>query len=287
MSMAKFTFYKISVELANKISLLMEDKPKHQVVLEAFDVEEPIIFQHVGVTLAYVKHKRVGDYIIGSLGRQSETEVPGPPSTGFETATQEAWPHVLVIINVSSAQPLGQTVAVMMDGGVFRRPLSPLKSLVDNMTHTNELLDGYELIPNSVSRQETFWDIIKTRTGRIQKLTFDLAAPNFLGVHDELSESLRGIRDRYNATKATIAIENPEGSLQIPRDDDFVEQAVTYATSGAGDIKLKAKEEGPIDAKRQLVTASIQSLDTSVIVESDNPETVKRICDTVFSCLKR
>lgn len=287
MSQSKFTFYKVSVELADNLSLFREEKPKHQVVRDAFNVDEPIIFSHQGAVLAYVKHKTVGDYIIASLGKQSEAELSGPPSTGFQATVQEEWPHVLVIINTGPHQPVGQTIAVLKDGNVFKAPLNALRSLVDDMTANNELLDGYELILNSVSTKESFWEIIRSRTGRIQKLTFDLAAPNFLGLNDEISESMKKIKTQYNATKATVAIENPEGSLHVPKQDAFVEQAVNYATKGAGDIKLKVQEEGTINAKRNIVTASISTIDTKVVIESENPETVKDICDTLFSCLKR
>lgn len=285
MSSTKFTFYKISVELTENLSLFREDKPKNQVVIDAFTAEEPIIFSHQGAVLAYVQHKTVGDYIIASLGKQSETELSGPPSTGFESVTQEEWPHVLVVINTGSTQPLGQTVAIMKDGNVFKAPLNALRSLVDHIAATSSLLEGYELIPNSISTKESFWDIIRSKTGRIQRLTFDLAAPNFLGLNDEISESMKGLKNTYNATKATVAIENPEGSLHVPREDPFVQQAVNYATQGAGDIKLKVQSEGTINAKKNIVTASISTIDTKVVVESENPETVKSICDTLFSCL--
>lgn len=287
MSASKFTFYKISVELAQQLPLFREEKPKHQVVKDAFDIEEPIMFSHHGAILGFVRYKTVGDYVIGALGRQTEAQLSGPPSTGFESITQEEWPHVLVIINISATQPLGQTIAVQKDGNVFKAPLNALRSLADEMVAKNHLLEGYELILNSVSTKASFWEIIRTRTGRIQKLTFDLAAPNFLGLDDEISDSMKKLKSHYNATKATIAIENPEGSLLVPKEDQFVQQAVNYATEGAGDIKLKVQDEGTINAKRNIITASIATIDTKVVIESENPETVKSICDTLFSCLKR
>lgn len=286
MSTSKFTFYKVSVEFTENLSLFTHHKPKNEIVRDAFNATEPITFSHHGSTLAFVKHRIAGDYIIASLGRQSEARLSGPPSTGFTETTQEEWPNVLVIINTSVQQPLGQTIAVMYDATVFKKPLSALRSYVDSATATNELLEGYELILHSVSKKESFWEIIRTRTGRIQKLTFDLAAPNFLGLNDEVSEGMKSIKKRYNATKATLSIENPEGSLIVPKGDQFVDQAANYATKGAGDIKLKVQEEGTISAKGVTVTATISTVDTKVVVESENPEMVKSICDRLFSCLK-
>lgn len=286
MPKSKFSFYKISVELAIKLTLFTQNKEKHQVVVDAFDVDEPVIFSHYGAVLAYVKYKTVGDYIIGALGRQSEAQLSGPPSTGFQAVTQEEWPHILIIINTSAKQPFGQTIAIEKDSRVFQEPLSALRSLTEEMVVKNELLQGYELLINSVSTKESFWEIIRSKTGRIQKLSFELAAPNFLGLNDEISQSMKDVKNHYNATKATVSIENPEGSLQVPKEDAFIQQAVNYATQGAGEIKLKVQEEGTIDAKRNKVTASIQSLDTRIIVESENIETVRTICDKLFLCLK-
>ena len=286
MRTTKFTLYKVSVELADKLSLFREEKPKHEVVKDAFDTDQPIIFEHQGSTLAYVKHKIVGDYIIASLGKQSEAELSGPPSTGFKAVSQEEWPHILVIVCVSPTQPLGQTIAVMKDSEIFSAPIHALRSLVSYMTPHNELLHGYELILSSLSRTESFWEIIKTRDGRIQRLSFDLAVPNFLGLNDEISKSMKTINRKYNATKATIAIENPEGSLHVPLQDEFVQEAVNYASEGAGDIKIKVQEEGVIDAKKNIITASISSLDAKMVIESEDPKIIKAVCDKLFSCLK-
>jgi hypothetical protein len=286
MSVTRFNFYKISVERTQNISLFTDVRPKHQVVKDAFDVGEPITFMHRKILHAFVKHRVVGDYIIGSLGRQSETELSGPPSTGFEATVQEEWPHVLAIINTSDQQPFGQTIAIERDDTVFRSQISQLRALVEEMSATSSTLEGYELILNSVTTQESFWEIVRSRTGRIQKLTFDLAVPNFLGLNNVLSESLRQIKDDFNATNATVSIQNPEGNLSIPHSSTFVGEAVEYASAGAGDIKLQVANEGTVDAKRNKVTARIETVDTHVVVETENVETVKRICDTLFSCLE-
>lgn len=282
----KFNFYKVSVELAVKMTLFREKLKNNELVSEAFSLEDPLTFVHQGQTLAYVMHNRVGDYIIGSLGKQSEAELSGPPSTGFAPILQDEWPHVLMIVNVSSRQPLGQTIAIQKDDRVFRHPKNQLQSLLEESCAQNQKLDGYELIVNSVTTKESFWDIVRSRTGSIQKLTFDLAAPNFLGLNDSLSKSMKEIKTQFNATKATVSIENPEGSLQIPKSSEFVQEAVNYATKGAGDIKLKVKEEGTVDAKRNKVTAQITAFDTRMVVEGENIQTVQAICDRLFLCLK-
>jgi hypothetical protein len=286
MGSTKFTFYKVSVELANQTSLLAQGRSKNELVADAFNVNEPITFNHQGGTLAYLVHKVVGDYIVASLGKRSEAELSGPPSKGFELTTQEEWPHVLVIINTSAKQPLGQTIAIQWDNSVFREPVNQLRALVDARAAQNDKLDGYELVLASVATPDSFWDIVRSRTGRIQRLTFDLAAPNFLALNNALSASMKEIKEQFNATEATVSIGNPQGGLQIPTDSKFVQEAVEYATKGAGEIKLKVKEEGTLDAKKHRVTAQIATIDTEVIIKSDNVEQTRAICDKIFSCLE-
>ncbi|MDB5184972.1 MAG: hypothetical protein JWN38_780 [Candidatus Saccharibacteria bacterium] len=164
--------------------------------------------------------------------------------------------------------------------------MNQLKKYTEEVSGIKDVLDGYELIINSVTTRESFWDIVRAKTGRIQKLTFDLAAPNFLGLNTALSDSMREIKDQFNATKATVSIENPEGSLRIPNTSNFINEAVEYATGGAGDIKLKVQEEGIVDAKRNKVTAQIATVDTRVVIETDNVQTARTICDRLFSCLE-
>lgn len=286
MTKKSFNFYKIAVEPTDNLHLFA-NHDKGQIIKDAFTIEKPVEFVHFTVTYAYTKVAQHGDYIIGYLGKKSVAKIGGPPEKLFEPTTTESWKKVLMVVNTSTQQPYGQTIALQKDVSVFDTPLIQLNGLIKDMTLHNDKLDGYELIVNSVISEESFWKIVKSKTGKIEKLSFNLAAPNFLGLKTSLADSMRDVQKNYNATTAELIIGNPSGGLKVPEGDKFINEAVEYASGGQGDIQLEVLDEGKVDPKRNVVSAKIETMDTKILVESSDPETIKQICDTLFSCLKR
>ena len=290
MAQQRFHFFKVSVEdsATEQSTVINRLTDKGEILKALFHADKPIEFTHrKNQKLAYVIKCVVGDYIVASLGKKSEVNLSGPPETGFESKKQEEWPNVLLIINTSKEQPFGQTIAVQLNASVFEYPEFPIKSLVVELQKRSglECVFDYEFIVHGVKNESSFWDIVKKKSGKISKLTFDLATPNFLNLNDELSESLKQVRRDYNATSIETTLKNNNGGIFVPRSSQLINELVNYSNNGAGEIKIQTIDDGRISTTEYKTSTTIEQNEMRVVVEGNDLDKIKEICDSIYSCL--
>jgi len=155
-----------------------------------------------------------------------------------------------------------------------------LKHFADEV-NTHIFSSGYTIAINPITEEKEFWKIVEENENKIEKLTFSFNSPNLFGIKNSLNEDLKDLQKEYSSTKVSLELENPDGKLNIPK-NDLTKQSVEYVTKGGGQysLKIKGKYKKVISSKDNIKTKTFDDLD--IHINGSNQETLFSILDTIF-----
>lgn len=282
----KLQFFRIFIAQSSQLSLLADTTiTKGELISEAFgQQEEPMYYTSGESEYAYVVHKKTGNYIYASLAKKGRVKIQHSPEEDFEIEAVDTWPRVPLLINTDSDPENGQSIAIELNGSIFQHPHVQIRILVSELNKTILKRKGYEMAIHPISEQNEFWDVVSRFEGSINSLEFEFSAPNLFNSTDSLNDELRDARDHFGMTKASIKVENSDGELRVPSDNNFIKQGVNYITEGGGEYKIKLKNRNIITGADSIKSKEIN--ETELEIAASNKETLKEFCDTLFSWLK-
>lgn len=262
-------------------ALFEANRAKIEILTDILTRKDPIAYKHRGVDLAYSYVKRQDNYIVAKIGRKSQIKRHLPPNEGFKVKGEENWPCCGVVFNLSTDPQEGQRIAFEYKIGVFSSPHEQLKNFSEKINETLATY-GYVISINPITEHQEFWKLIRNGKGKIEKLTLTFEAPNLFRLQGSLNEDLNRLKERFNLNKATIELENSEGKLAVPEDDEFIKEGAEYITRGGGQyaIKLKGgKSKKILKSTDNIVTKSFEFEDLEFITDNDGvaKETLKQI----------
>ena len=230
--------------------------------------------------LAFVLVSIKKNYFIARLGKKASIKRNSPPDKKFEETHEENWPYCTVIINTNTDNGTGQKIAFEFKSNIFPSPFEQLKHFADEI-NMHIFSSGYAIAINPITEEKEFWKIVKENENKIEKLTFSFNSPNLFGIKNSLNEDLKDLQKEYSSTKVSLELENPDGKLNIPK-NDLTKQSVEYVTQGGGQyaLKIKGKYRKVISSKDNIKTKTFDDLD--IHISGSNQETLFSIIDTIF-----
>lgn len=282
----KVQYYRIFVEKTRQLSLFdAHNSKKQDLIYEAFNVRKPLYFKAGKQRLVFLTKVEVGPYILGTLAKAAHVNVQKSPEEGFVTESIESWPHVPVIINTDPNPKTGQSIIIGWNRAVFENPLFQLRILARELTRTSILDKGYEMAINTITDRGDFWRHIKDYRGHINSLTFSFEAPNLFGTKDALNDELRDAQDSFGITRAQVSLENSAGELNVPEDNQFVNESLKYISDGGGSYKIKLKNKRSISSREATKAASLEDIEFEIA--TNDRKAFEKLCDKLFLWLDR
>lgn len=118
--------------------------------------------------------------------------------------------------------------------------ISKIKDLIAKVISNDICSFGYTLYIELVTKVMDFWSYVNENKKKLESIEFTLVYPNFLEGYDTVKDFTSAFVE-YNPQIITTKIENKEGHLQLPENRTFINDALSYASSGAGSWKATAK----------------------------------------------
>jgi hypothetical protein len=175
-----------------------------------------------------------GGYLIAKLGRQISSVENEPPEKDFAEITRDAWRASIIIIDPTHHSD-GQKLAFEANNDVGGA-LPIIKSLADHLN--DDPRTSYIIEANPIVDPQTFWEFEEKNRGDITSISFELIAPNMVGIRDQLTRDMTGFRDNEKARKVKIGLQNTDG---LSLNDTRVREMVDYTMEGGGSVKAAAK----------------------------------------------
>jgi hypothetical protein len=204
-----------------------------------------------------------GGWLVVKLAPRRKAVIHKPD---FRSEFVEDWPHVTLFIN---NDPEVQVVGVSRNQRAFKDPFSVVRKLDRRITrHLTQR--GLTVHFQSMYDQTEFWDLMLKQQGNVQKVRFEMIAPNMANISGILKLDLKRLNQESNAQKTTVELEATAGTaLQINESDDLIAGCVEYSANGGGDIKVKLR-----NVKKEIRTStSIRTFEADeVVFENTTPE---------------
>lgn len=159
--------------------------------------------------------------------------------------------------------------------------ITKIKDLIAKVISKNISSFGYTIYIELVTKATDFWSYVNENRKNLESIEFTLVYPNFLEGYDTVKDFVEGF-GVYNPQIITTKIENKEGHLQIPQNRKFINDALGYASSGAGSWKATAKGVKKLKSSESVPNINELPVDISEL----RPEQIEYINDIFNSILR-
>ena len=221
----------------------IEDLKKHKNEFFAEALRAVNAFMYPRATVIHQVVVRDADLTVLRLGVERDLQ---RQRRDFTTEPVEHWPDTWVAID---NRPHIQKCIIQKQGG-FQHTRTVAKILEDTL---NERLQHYQLacVFEPIYGTSVFWDLIERFTGRITQIEFELISPNMSNLSEALTVDLKTLTRETSTQRTRLQLNSdPKAALTPTRDDAMISGLVDYASTGGGDIMLRAR-----GVKRKMHTA--------------------------------
>lgn len=272
MQLQYYSYALVETKQAN-LGIYPENKNKPEIVKEMlYEHLSEKTFPHYGSTLGFLVTDEIGEYLICTLGKKSTNTIAKSPAEQFKVEHQDDWKRSKLFFFL---HPQAQYVAAEYKPSIFSNPLNQLNAIAEQLNIVL-LGKGYELIFRPILKEEIFWDAINEYKGSIQKVQFDYVAPNWLNTTSKIHEGLKDYKAKYGITDLSLTLENKEGNLVVPEDDETLKENVEEATKGGGRITVKAKnkivysseKKSNVKSQEVFIEMDLEGGDDATIIEA-------------------
>lgn len=264
----RFELFRLSLMLRTELSLFATDESREDFLRRIFSDDQ--IFPHRGTTYHYVPlggaiaggsgSTDPRTVIVGSIGRQVETEENLSPSEGFTEHRRETWKAATLVIDPSDHED-GQKISVEFDAKVGK-PIGIIRSFCEHINENFESL--YTIESQPIFDLESFWSWVSEHNSEIVEFSIQLVAPNGLfNTRNTIREEMKLARELTNASQVGITLKGQE-PLNIAADP--IQEAVDYVESSGGVLRSKAADGSRYSSLQRPKTVEILTSD------SDAPE---------------
>lgn len=275
MKLQYFTYFLNPLQQA---PLFQDDRDKNDILRDLLK-RRTIEYETRGVKLAFVLVSEKDGYIIGRLGKRASIKRNSPPDQKFEETYEENWPNCFVVFNTNTNHGTGQKIAFELKTSVFPSPFEQLKHLADEL-NSSLFSSGYAIAINPVTEEKEFWKLVDDNREKIEKLTFTFNSPNLFGIENSLTEDLKSLQKQYSSTKVSLELENPDGKLNIPK-NDLTNQSIEYITKGGGQYTLRFKgKKIVLRSKDNIKTKTFDDID--IHISGNNQQTLFNVLGKIF-----
>ena len=215
-----------------------------------------------------------GKYFL-KFARVTHKSVTNKVEDDFVPGTVRDYPNCKIFIDTKSQ------IMVIEKNTDVAADIIKIKDVIAKVISKDISSFGYTIYIELVTKVTDFWEYINENSKNLQAIEFTLVYPNFLEGFDSVKDFIKAFGG-YNPQVITTKIENKDGHLKLPRNQKFINEALGYASSGAGNWKVSAK--GTKKLKSSEAVPNINKLPTDI--SSLGEEQIERIND-IFDSIKK
>lgn len=248
--MAIFEFLRIS--LAAKADLFA-DLTRQQFLRQAFSRRWDFTYRKRLYT--YTPLPRMMDDIVGGIvGREISEFHNDGPDTHWSIIEQKHWPIAYLALDIGEREQ----IAAFQNHNRVGSPLGLLESLLEHIARDPSYL-GWRPSVEYMASKSDFWKAAETFKGKISALTFTFVPPNMLGAKQAIDNLVKAASAETNAEETELKLRNPGGNL-VPA-GDLVEASLDTATSGGGEVTMKAGKKTVFSSSKNRTTKEFDADD--------------------------
>lgn len=185
------------------------------------------------------------------------------------------YPNCKIFIDTNSH------IMIVEKNSEVSQSINKTKDLIAKVITKDICSFGYSIYIELVTKAIDFWSYVNENSSNLQSIEFTLVYPNFLKGYDTTKEFVTGFGE-YNPQVITTKIENKEGHLKLPQNKTFINDALGYASSGAGSWKATAKGSKKLKSSESVPNINLLPSNISDL----NDEQINRIND-IFDSVKK
>ena len=125
----------------------------------------------------------------------------------------------------------------------------------------------WEMTANTITDAQEFWDAVDKHRGKITEMELSFVAPNLLGGHDKIRESLKTLHEENNMQTTDIKLRNSEGKLEPDSKD--VREGLIFIGRGGGGAKLKVGPKVIYNSKERAKKESVEDEENFPLIEKN------------------
>lgn len=94
-----------------------------------------------------------------------------------------------------------------------------------------------------MAEKNYFWEYVAANKDSITEVQITLSSPHFLEGIKTVDTLLHSTNEIYNNTTVSIQLKNQDGRLNIDPNNEFLQDAIRYSSSGGGKWKIKSTSD--------------------------------------------
>lgn len=264
-------------EIQQQVLPIFQDKrDKNDILKEVLSTT--IKYKNKQSQIVFIPTTFDGSYLRAQIGKQATLIQSMPTEHSFEEKSVDHYPYCELFFHFSSDPEMGQKIAFEINTGVFREPKIQLQKFAEELNE-KLFIYNYSISISPILEKNAFWSLVDKYDGKIEKVTFSYAVPNLFKLENSISEDLKDLWIKNNATNVRTELENKAGKLNLSRDDTFLSESADYIERWWWEYVLHIKWKR-ISNKKNFKTKNI--IDFDIKLTSDNPDIAKSIFSTVF-----
>lgn len=194
-----------------------------------------INFEHKGLIIKCIKENLGNSLFLLKIGVYKNVD---RDNEDFQREKIPSWPNVTVIINNLDDR---QTILISRNVKAFSTTKVVCNILEKTFDQALSHL-GLTIQIRETFNPNHFWGLMKENEGRVDRVRFEMVAPNMASITKALKIDLRQLNRESNCQKVSLQLESlPKTALEIDPEDELIKGCVEYASLGGGDIAVKLK----------------------------------------------
>lgn len=181
-----------------------------------------------------------------------------------------------IIINITNQ------IILIQKNSNFSSSIETQKNRISKVFSEILKQNGLSIEIDFLTQKNNFWKYVKDQSGKLKKLEITLNSPNFLKGVDTVKDFLDDLKNTYNNTSTKVSLDNTNGHLTIPTNNNFLNDAIKYSSSGCGSWKVKTISSAKTYSSEDAAVTkelSIHSLD----LHEDNIHQIEAIFNQIDS----
>lgn len=233
------------------------DKTRAALLNEFFSEGRKYSFKNRNVSFGMRIDRCAEGLVVARIGKKTKKQITLSHEADFETKELEDWPASMVFLNLNDEKATnrmtssGQVIAFEVNPVAIPTPRTCLNALADKLNEDLEF-SGYHLTINPIpADRRQFWPIMRQYKGNIRKVVFSYTPPNLFDINSNLEDDLKKTNQSFNTTNVKIELENETGDLELPEDNQLLNETAGYLDLGGGTFKLHLA-----DGKKTIITSA-------------------------------
>ena len=274
--------FRISINPSRQLSLYkhpLEDNSRFDLIDSALKDSMPVIRK--STEYRFYNHHREGETVIGRIGHPDiiERSLPTENGSGLVDFSEESesWVHYVFTDHGE------QVMAVQRKQKFFAGNPDGMADIIHAILAETISDDQVVIAVKPITMTGNFWSQIKDAT-KLYKVSFDFVPPNMFKGRKPLADLLELQHKMHNNTLFKASIENQDGNLSFPENDQTIAE-VDYAAAGGGGWEMDVETER--SGRHTVRSGADAPVNISIEDDEQSGKSIEHLLDTLLNKIRK